>query len=400
MIVKVIVPDSIYARVYFARGEQGAPGATGATGATGSAGAQGIQGIQGIQGPTGATGATGAQGPQGVNGLAGDKYHTTSTTSLTLASSGTITLYTVDLGLDYSVAQTVIIAYNLAHHMHGEVVSYNPTTGALVVDLKNKTGSGTYNSWTINLNGAVGIQGIQGPTGATGATGPQGPQGIQGVQGEQGIQGPAGATGATGSTGATGATGAAGTNGTNGTNGLDGLGLTAITYLSGNLYTTPAVTRATGSSVANYTYYTPFIAGKDQTFTKLAVNISAGKVDAVVNIGFYSSDANGRPGTRMASGTVDASTSGAKEVTGLSISVTKGQLYWLASQTVIPGNNLTGFLIFGSSSNSIAPAVVHTSSVGYTSPIVGYYTASQGLVVTPSGMTAIFGTVPIVGIGF
>ena len=40
MIVKVVIPDSIYARVYFARGEQGATGATGP------------QGVQGAQGPT------------------------------------------------------------------------------------------------------------------------------------------------------------------------------------------------------------------------------------------------------------------------------------------------------------------------------------------------------------
>jgi hypothetical protein len=67
--------------------------------------------------------------------------------------------------------------------MHGDVVSYNPTTGALVVDLQHKSGSGTYSSWEINLQGAVGVAGPQGPTGATGATGAQGPQGIQGNTG-------------------------------------------------------------------------------------------------------------------------------------------------------------------------------------------------------------------------
>jgi hypothetical protein len=203
----------------------GATGATGATGPQGPTGATGPQGPQGIQGPKGDTGDE------------GDKYHTTSTTSLTIASSGTITLYTVDLHLDYSVAQTVIIAYDLANHMHGEVVSYNQTTGALVVALKNKTGSGTYSSWQVNLDGAVGIQGPQGdpgptgpqgatgPAGPTGATGPQGPTGATGPtgltgatgatgpQGPQGIQGPTGATGATGPTGATGATGATGPSG-------------------------------------------------------------------------------------------------------------------------------------------------------------------------------------------
>ena len=180
MIVKVVIPDSIYARVYFARGEQGPQGATGPQGPQGS---QGPTGLTGAQGPTGATGPTGPQGPTGLNGLPGDTYHTTSTTTLTIAASGTITLTTADLGLDYSTAQTVIIAYDLSNHMHGEVVSYNQSTGALVVDLKHKDGSGTYSSWEINLQGAVGIAGPQGPTGATGATGPQGPQGIQGNTG-------------------------------------------------------------------------------------------------------------------------------------------------------------------------------------------------------------------------
>ena len=37
--------------------------------------------------------------------------------------------------------------------MHGEVTSYNPATGALVVDIKKHTGSGTYTSWVLNLDG-------------------------------------------------------------------------------------------------------------------------------------------------------------------------------------------------------------------------------------------------------
>jgi hypothetical protein len=180
MIVKVVIPDALYNRVYFARGEQGPQGATGPQGVQGS---QGPTGLTGSQGPTGATGPTGPQGPTGVNGLPGDKYHTTSNSTLTIAAHGTITAITNDLGLDYSTAQTVILAYDLSNHMHGDVVSYNPTTGALVVDLQHKSGSGTYSSWEINLQGAVGVAGPQGPTGATGATGAQGPQGIQGNTG-------------------------------------------------------------------------------------------------------------------------------------------------------------------------------------------------------------------------
>lgn len=62
MIVKVLIPDSIYARVYFARGEQGP------------------QGPQGIQGTPGATGATGPTGPAGANGTSytpGDPIYVT-----------------------------------------------------------------------------------------------------------------------------------------------------------------------------------------------------------------------------------------------------------------------------------------------------------------------------------
>jgi hypothetical protein len=59
MIVKVVIPDALYNRVYFARGEQGPQGP------------QGIQGVQGSQGPTGLTGATGATGPTGPQGIQG-----------------------------------------------------------------------------------------------------------------------------------------------------------------------------------------------------------------------------------------------------------------------------------------------------------------------------------------
>jgi hypothetical protein len=77
MIVKIVVPDSIYARVYFARGEQGA------TGATGPQGPQGIQGIQGIQGEKGDTGDTGPEGPQGPTGGSATHYHFKAKTNIT-----------------------------------------------------------------------------------------------------------------------------------------------------------------------------------------------------------------------------------------------------------------------------------------------------------------------------
>jgi hypothetical protein len=89
----------------------------------------------------------------GPAGSDGDHYHTTSTSTLTIAANGTISLTTVDLGLDYSVGQTVIIAHDINNHMHGDVVTYDPVTGVLTVLLKQKNGSGTYSSWSVNLSG-------------------------------------------------------------------------------------------------------------------------------------------------------------------------------------------------------------------------------------------------------
>jgi hypothetical protein len=126
-------------------------------------------------GQTGSTGATGPAGPgvapNGTTGQAlvkasntsydttwttiqtGDRYLTTSTTSLTL-SNGAKTL-TVGTGLAYTTQQDVVIAYNDSNHMHAVVTSYNGTTGAMVVDVKNHTGSGTYSLWTVNVGGTT-----------------------------------------------------------------------------------------------------------------------------------------------------------------------------------------------------------------------------------------------------
>lgn len=85
-----------------------------------------------------------------INSLS-DRYKTTSTTSNSV-SNGTKT-FTVDLNLSYIPLQEILVVYDPANHMHGEVTSYNPATGVLVVDIKNHTGSGTYTSWTLNLDG-------------------------------------------------------------------------------------------------------------------------------------------------------------------------------------------------------------------------------------------------------
>lgn len=130
---------------------------------------------RGDKGETGNTGATGATGPGvaagGTTGQAlvkssntsydttwttiqtGDRYLTTSTTSLTL-SNGSKTL-TVGTGLAYTTQQDLVIAYDASNHMHGIVTSYNSGTGALVADIQQHTGAGTYDLWTVNVGGTT-----------------------------------------------------------------------------------------------------------------------------------------------------------------------------------------------------------------------------------------------------
>jgi hypothetical protein len=85
-----------------------------------------------------------------INSLS-DRYKTTSVTSNSVSNGSKS--FTVDLNLSYIPLQEVLVVYNVSNHMHGEVTSYNPATGALVVDIKHHTGSGTYTSWSINLDG-------------------------------------------------------------------------------------------------------------------------------------------------------------------------------------------------------------------------------------------------------
>lgn len=194
-------------------------GATGPTGPTGF-GPTGPTGF-GATGPTGSaglTGPTGSAGPTGPTGTSGSNYPSTSTTSLTIGT-GSQSL-TIGTGLSYTPAQPIIIANSVSNYMVGLVTTYNSGTGALVANISSIAGSGTYTSWTINLNGASGPQGPTGPTGPTGAassvagpTGSVGPTGGTGPTGPTGaassVAGPTGPTGANGTTGPTGPTGAA-----------------------------------------------------------------------------------------------------------------------------------------------------------------------------------------------
>ena len=180
----------------------GTSGTSGTSGAQGIQGVQGIQGSQGIQGTQGIAGVGGTSGTNGTSGAAGDRYQTTSTSTFTLGVSTTLTVGT---GLAYSTAQDVIISYDLANHQVSSIVSYNSLTGVLVIGSPTTvTGSGTYSTWIVNLEGAAGgdgTSGTSGTNGVAGTSGTNGAQGIQGIQGSQGIQGTQGVAGTSGTSG-------------------------------------------------------------------------------------------------------------------------------------------------------------------------------------------------------
>lgn len=156
-----------------------------------------------------------------VLSAAGNNYATTSSTPLTIGT-GTQNL-TVGTGLAYTVAQTIVVAYNSTTYMAGTVTSYNSTTGALVINVVTTSGSGTFSAWSVNISGSVGVSGPTGPTGS----GPTGPAGV-GPTGPTGA-GPTGPTG-TGPTGPTGpASGPTGPTGTSGPTGPTGTGPTGPT---------------------------------------------------------------------------------------------------------------------------------------------------------------------------
>jgi len=107
----------------------------------------------------------------GTNGLDGDKYSTTTFSVFNIQGSGTLTLTTNDLNLDYIPAQEVIISLDSSTYMIGLVDSYDKTTGVMVVTITSGIGDGSGITWYVNLNGTISIKGDTGDPGAQGEIG-------------------------------------------------------------------------------------------------------------------------------------------------------------------------------------------------------------------------------------
>ena len=347
-----------------AQGDVGVQGFQGSIGNQGSQGNQGFQGFQGRQGFIGAQGSQGSVGAQGSQGVPGNEYQTTSSSSLTIGAGSTPLV--VDTGLSFSVAQSVVIAYDATHYMFGEVTAYNPATGNLTVDVQYVFGTGTYSSWSVNLDGAVGATGSQGAQGSSGSQGAQGSTGAQGPMGYQGFQGFQGSVGAQGVIGAQGTQGFQGNTGATGSQGFQGMvggtgpqGAAGSTGAQGN----QGATGAQGS-----------VGAQGAT----GATGSQGATGAQGVQGFQGATGVGQFWTPGAAGwqawTFDPSTS------GTTFGITKGAEYFMGfiSPTAITLNSIS--------------FVVTSAAVGPSNCYVGLYSQAGVLLATSADFSATLGT--------
>ena len=150
-------------------GSNGTSGTSGFNGAPGNPGSSGSSGTSGVSGTSGSSGTSGINGTSGSSGTSGEsqQYTTTSTTSISIGAFGNNRTITVGTGLDYTVGQPMVCAYDVSNYMEGIVVSYNDITGSMTFQITLAVGSGTYASWTINLQAATGPAGSNGTSGTS-----------------------------------------------------------------------------------------------------------------------------------------------------------------------------------------------------------------------------------------
>lgn len=118
-------------------------------------------------GSPGSPGAPGSPGSPGAPGADGAGYGGTSTSSI-LIGTGSKSL-TTQTGLAYVVGSRIRLTNSATNWMEGQVTAYNPSTGAMTVNVLLKGGSGTFASWTLSLAGlqGTGIPYVGGYVGST-----------------------------------------------------------------------------------------------------------------------------------------------------------------------------------------------------------------------------------------
>ena len=124
--------------------------------------------------------------------------------------------------LSYVAGDFVQLSYDVDNYVIGTVVSYNSTTGVMVITPVKSIGSGTYSIWNVALTGDAGSAGTTGTSGTSAYSGTSATSGDAGSSGTAGTSGSDGLSGSTGTSGTTGTDGSAGTSGSAGTTGAIG----------------------------------------------------------------------------------------------------------------------------------------------------------------------------------
>jgi hypothetical protein len=76
---------------------------------------------------------------------------TTPSSSVTSLAIGTgQKTLTIGTGREYLPGQPIDIINDSTHNMYGMIISYNPTTGIMIVNVLTVVGAGTFTSWTIS----------------------------------------------------------------------------------------------------------------------------------------------------------------------------------------------------------------------------------------------------------
>lgn len=131
-------------------------------------------------------------------------------------------IFTISTNLSYQPGDIVQLSANADNYVIGTVNSYNPSTGELDITVTTSVGSGTFNSWTVNLSGFAGSAGTAGTAGTSASSGTSGTAGTSASSGTSGTSASSGSSGTSGTAGTDGSTGTSGTNGTSGSSGATG----------------------------------------------------------------------------------------------------------------------------------------------------------------------------------
>jgi hypothetical protein len=141
--------------------------------------------------------------------------------------------FNVSQFLSLQVHSFVKISHDENNYILGQVVTYNPSTGVLVVTPTSSVGSGTFDSWTVSLIGYSGSSGASSSSGNSTQAGTNGTAGTDGSSAESGSSGTsgtsatAGTSASSGSSATSGTSATAGTAGSNGTSGSSGTSATS-----------------------------------------------------------------------------------------------------------------------------------------------------------------------------